>query len=231
MLYLNTAPNGIMAAPAGGYPIRLSALLDTAATGVMPIGKYSTATAVLKADTSATAHLGLFMPPVIAGSEDLGVIAQTDLVMSSGKQTMIVTLPATLPVVAQLGPGSISLSTASTTVTGTGTLFATDGTLNGYLIHVDGDNDASAKPLWYSIVSVASATSLTISVKPTNTVAGAWYLKPAYPQPPAVVVRLWVDGTAGRTADTVAHQAVAGYAVSQNPGVPNGVTLYSLALS
>src|SRR5437879_6022702 len=141
MLPLNLAGNGYLS-PAGGYPLRLSAASDSVAAGLFPRA-YTTATAVVAADTIWLAHLGIFIPPMFSGGSDLGVIAQSDLLITATKTPITVTLPTAIPALAAVPAGTIALSNSSAVVTGTETVFATDGSWVNYLIHVDGDVDSA----------------------------------------------------------------------------------------
>lgn len=73
--------------------------------------------------------------------------------------------------------GTVSVSTATTTVTGSGTAWTTNMADRWIQIPITASNTTSGDEEWYQILSVQSATSLTLKNNYTgNTVSGGTYI-------------------------------------------------------
>lgn len=122
--------------------------------------------------------IGITLNPATAATVSqtftLSAPQQSDTVIPTGTQvstsdgTTVFSTLSDLTIRAYTTPaGTITLTSGSTAVTGSGTSFTTD-VQAGYQISTDGIT-------WYTVSSVGGATSLTLSTSATSTVSGSSY--------------------------------------------------------
>ncbi len=143
----------------------------------------------------------------------------SDLVIASGSQVSttdgatVYATTADLVIPAYTAPaGTIALAAGSPTVTGTGTSFPTDGSWNGYQIRVPTSSNT-----WYTISSVSTSTSLTLTTNAASTVATAAFN--VGPVTGTVGVQCTVAGAAGNVGSgklTTAVTSITGLASTTN---------------
>lgn len=216
-LRLNAAYNAWLV-PVYGWPFPLGYASQLEARGVVPRSTTSVSVKVY-ADKQADVHLAIYSAPLTVNGADSELIAQADaLAVLNTEQTVAVDIPSGGLAGDAIEPdGTITITAASLSVTGSGTAFPTDGTWTGYEIQAkNGD--------WYQIASVTSATALTLTGPAARVSAAAGDFLVRRPDPAAFVVRLWVDNIVGGTLEAIARDTSI-TDIDGQPQIPGVVTV------
>lgn len=116
--------------------------------------------------------------------------------------------------------GTVSITSGSATVTGAGTTFVTGSTWVGWQIQIP-----SVTGAWYSIASVATTTSLTLTASANTTSAGAaWNVGPITGAAPAQATTTGAGTNVGAGKLTTLVSAASGVSTVTNAAAATGGT-------